>query len=100
MISIEIKSDQVTSKTGLSKRTGQNYSMREQEAWAFLIGQQDGRQQPFPTRIILTLDDNQIPFSVGSYNLDPASIFVGQFYRLSLGKLKLVPVQNKSVKAA
>lgn len=99
MIAIEIKTDQFTIRSGIGKKTGQNYSIREQEAWAWLCGD-EGFLQPFPTRFVIALDDNQPVFPIGHYTLNPSSIFVAQFSRLSLGRLKLIPSAAKTIKAA
>ncbi len=99
MINIEIKSDQIVTRNGISKRTGQPYLMREQEAWGFICGG-DGRVPPYPTRISLQLEDNQPPFPAGNYILDPSSIYVGQYSKLSLGRIRLAPAQKTSVKGA
>lgn len=99
MINIEIKNDAVMTRSGVSKKSGQNYLLREQEAWVFLLGA-DGKAQPYPTRVLVPLEDNQIPFAQGSYVLDPASLYVGQYGKLVLGRLRLSPSQKATVKAA
>ncbi|MBI2779418.1 MAG: helix-destabilizing protein [Gammaproteobacteria bacterium] len=99
MINIEIKTDQSLTRSGVSKKSGQQYSLREQEGWVFLLAH-DGRPHPYPTRILLQLEDNQAPFPVGSYVLDPASFFVGSFGKLTIGRIKLSPAQKNTAKAA
>ncbi len=98
MISIEIKSTNISTRTGMSKRTNQPYTMRSQEGWALLHS--SAGPQPYPTRIELNLEEGQPPFQPGTYMLDPASLYVGQFSKLSLGRLLLSPVSAKSARAA
>lgn len=98
MIKIEIESTQVNVKSGQSAKTGKNYSIREQEAWAYLTDS-DGKTQKHPTAMKITLEDNQAPFSVGAYVLQSSSIYVADFGRLSIGRVRLAPIAA-AVKAA
>lgn len=97
MIKIEISSASFDAKNGVSARTGKAYSIREQEGWAFLTDR-DGKPQPHPQRIKLTLADDQPPYNPGVYQLDPSSIFVGDFAQLNI-RARLRPLQA-AVKAA
>lgn len=92
MIKVEINSATFDVKSGTSARTGKPYSIREQEGWAFLADR-DGKSQPHPQRIKLTLGDDQQPYQPGLYQLDPSSIFVGDFAQLNI-RARLRPLQQ------
>ena len=97
MIKIEISNASFDEKRGVSARTGKPYSIREQEAWAYLTDR-DGKPQPHPQKIKVTLADNESPYNPGLYQLDPSSIFVGDFAQLNI-RARLRPLQA-AVKAA
>ena len=78
MIKIDIKSTECTEKSGTAKGTGKRYSFKEQQAWAHLPG------EPYPSKIKLTLNDDEQPYPVGSYTLAPDSLYVGDFNALAL----------------
>lgn len=100
MINIEVKSTEVTVKSGNSARTGKPYSIREQQGVYAFLHDRDGKQSPYPTRISVTLRDEQEPYSVGMYTLAPESLYADRFNQLSLGPV-LRPIPGKaSIKAA
>lgn len=82
---IIIKSEVVNTNSGTS-RNGKSYSIREQNA-----ALDNGGDFPHPFRI--QLEDKQPAYAPGEYQLDPQSIYVGDFQRLSIGRVKLLPVQ-------
>jgi hypothetical protein len=83
-IKIEVKTTEVSTKSGTSAKTGKPYSIREQEAWAYTTDR-DGRPHPYPQRIRITLGDDQPPYPTGLHTLSPASFFVDRFGGLALG---------------
>lgn len=91
MIRIEVKSTEVRSISGTSK-TGKPYNIRDQEAYAYTVGR-DGQPRPYPERISLQLEDDQAPLEPGIYTLAPASLYVGDYGRLMLGRPQLVKAQ-------
>lgn len=90
MIRIEVKSTEVRTISGTSK-TGNPYCIRDQEAYAYTVGR-DGQPRPYPERVSLQLEDNQAPIEPGNYTLSPASLYVGDYGRLMLGRPQLVKV--------
>lgn len=99
MIKVEVKSTEVVTKSGVSARTNKPYSIREQVAvYAFLFDR-DGRANPYPTRVTISLRDEQEPYPVGLYTLAPESFYVDRFNALSLG-LVLRPMAQPAAKAA
>lgn len=100
MIDIEIESTSVKTKSGVAAKTGKAYSIREQQAWAYLLHPDTKQKQKHPVSIVLTLEDNQEPYPTGSYIMHPASIYVGSFDRLNIGRIQLMPRAPKEVKAA
>lgn len=91
MIKIEVESTEVKTKSGQSAKTGKNYSIREQDAWAYLVDP-EGKPQKHPVAMKITLEDNQVPYAVGAYHLLDSSIYVGDFGRMSVGRVRLAPI--------
>lgn len=84
MLKITVETEIIDAKNGVSAKTGKPYSIREQEAWMFGMGR-DGKPQPHPQKIKLTLDDDQKgPYSLGTYTLDPASLYVDRFGQIAI----------------
>lgn len=98
MIRIEVKTTEVQTRNG-TRQNGTPWSIRSQEAYAYTLDS-NGKQRPYPERISLQLDDNQLPFPIGTYELSPASIYVGDFGRLMMGRPQLSPVAASAAKAA
>lgn len=98
MIKIEVKSSDITTKSGVAAKTGKPYTIREQEAWAFLYSA--GGPQPYPSRIVLNLEDDQTAYAAGAYTIDPSSIYVGDFGSLRLGRLRLKSLATSARAAA
>lgn len=85
-IKIEITSQEVRVRSGTSKKSGNQYSLREQEAYLHKPGQQ------YPHPIKITLDDNQPAYPVGVYELTPESFYPDRFGALAV-RPRLVPVK-------
>lgn len=99
-IKIEVSSDTVITRSGISARTGKPYSMREQEGYAHTVGR-DGQPSKYPQLIKITLGDNQSPYPAGLYTVSPESFYVDRFNALSLGLvLRPLPVVSAQPKAA
>jgi len=98
MIKIEVSSAAFDQKAGVSARTGKPYSIREQEAWAFLTDR-DGKAQPHPSRIRISLRDDEQAYAPGMYQLDPSSVYVGDFNQLNI-RARLRPLQPAVQRAA
>lgn len=91
MLKIQVETTVVDLKTGTSAKTGKPYAIREQEAWAYLFGR-DGKPYPHPQKIRLTLDDDQQPYEIGTYQLDLSSIYADRFGQLALRARLFRPV--------
>jgi hypothetical protein len=91
MIRIEVKTTEVNSRSGNRKDGSGTWTIRTQDAWAH-TADPNGKPRPYPERISLQLEDNQLPFALGIYELSPASIYVGEFGRLMMGRPQLTPV--------
>jgi len=48
--------------------------------------------EEFPRPFKLTLEADQKPYPPGQYMVDPASLVVGKYDRIELGRLKLLPL--------
>lgn len=69
---ITIKSAQVQTKNGISKRTGNEYSIRQQ------VGQAETDE--FRVPVTLTLGDEQQPYAPGVYDVDfERSVQIGRY---------------------
>jgi hypothetical protein len=97
MIRIEIKSTEIFPFSGISQKTGKPFSIRNQEAYAFIVDSH-GNSRPYPDMIKISLDEQQLPYPVGFYTLKPESIFVDKFQRLALGRPALVVLQNPATR--
>jgi hypothetical protein len=83
MLKISVESTVVDTKSGTSAKTGKPYLIREQEAWMYGYDR-DGQPHKHPQRIRLTLDDDQQPYALGAYILDPASVYVDRFNQIAI----------------
>ena len=89
MIKIEIKPSQVKfdTRSGTSARTGKAYSMNEQHGYAWLGGD-------YPELIKINLEDGQPPHPAGMYFMHDSSFRVGDFNRLQVARVVLVPADK------
>lgn len=92
MIKIEVKSDEFEVFSGTSKRTGNPYSIKKQQAYAHLPG------KPYPSEISISLADDQEPFKPGNYTLSPESLKINNWGNLEIGRVVLV--QSAAARAA
>lgn len=90
---IIVRSRNVNVRTITSKRTGQHITFREQRA-----ALDNGADFPQPFNV--NLDDDQQPYPEGDYTIDPACLVVGEFDRLGIGRLKLLPLRPLAVSKA
>lgn len=97
MIKIEIQSAEVKTKSGNSARTGKPYSIREQTGFAFTHSR-DGKLNPYPVKVSITLGDDQQPYAPGVYQLAPESLYTNRFDQLEISPV-LKPLAA-AVKAA
>jgi len=100
MIRIEVDSIEVTEQKGTTSK-GKPYNIRKQGAYAFVLGP-DGKEAKYPVRMVVNLEQEQKPYPVGFYTLDPKCIVVGDFDQLAFGRLALRPAgqsaQNSGAK--
>jgi hypothetical protein len=82
---IEVKSSHVAQRAVKSNKDGKDYLFRDQRGWIDL-----GKE--YPTEIRIPLEPAQQPYAPGTYRVDPACLYVDRYGRLSLGRLRLVPV--------
>ena len=93
MMQIEVHDDAVKTKSGHSAKTGNAYSIREQEAFILLPG------QPYPQKVKLTLDEEATPYQPGVYQIAAQSFFVGRFEQLQV-RLRLDRASRKPLSAS
>jgi len=84
--------DNVESRSGTSKGTGREWSMRSQFIWVYEQGAK------FPMKVQFVLPESVPVYPAGNYYLDLNTAFTtGNFNSLNIDtrKLKLVPIQTK-----
>lgn len=89
MFRVIVESAEVTEKRGIAAKTGKPYQIREQEVYVYLLDGQ-GVEKKFPSAIRVGLDDSP-PYAPGEYRLSPDFLHVGDFGRLMVGRIRLVP---------
>ncbi len=88
MIRIEIAGTHVEEKSG--NKNGKDWKIREQGAWAHLLDEY-GNPEKYPVACSITLEKDAPAYGPGFYTLDPRSIKVGDFRRLEIGRMRLLP---------
>jgi len=91
VIRIEIKSAKVNVKSGTAKASGKPYTIKTQEGYAHTVDR-EGKPRPYPQQIEIALEKEQEPFAPGVYTIGPATLYVGDYNRLMLGRLVLIGV--------
>jgi len=89
MIKVEIDSKSIDERSGTSQK-GKPYLIREQIAYAHTLGE-DGKPGKYPVRCKIGLEEKQAPYEPGFYSIDPRCFIVGDFDRVSIGRLRLIP---------
>ena len=97
MIRIEVVNTTVDERSG--NKNGKNWLIREQAAYAHLLDE-FGKPMKYPVACSIPLEKEAQPYQPGFYTLDLRSIYVGDFRRLELGRVKLVPEVAGAKKAA
>jgi len=89
MIKVEIKPSQeaVNRRTGISQKTGREYSINEQKAYFYLGAD-------YPQQAKINLEDGQPPYRAGFYELSLESFEVAAFDRLQVRKIILIPIEK------
>ena len=90
---VEVNSGEVRTKSGVSAKSGKQYSIREQEGWLFIPS------EPYPQKIKLNLEDGEEAYPPGRYQISPSSFFVGKFGDLQV-RVRLDRTKRADLKAA
>jgi len=86
---IEIISAEIREQSGVSQKTGKNYHIRKQQAFAHMDGQK------YPIAFTLNVPNDSQPYAPGFYQLNETSFFVDRFGALGLAQeLRLVPARG------
>jgi hypothetical protein len=88
MIRIEVVSTVVDERSG--NKNGKNWLIREQGGYAHLLDE-TSKPLKYPVACSIPLEKDAQPYQPGFYFLDLRSVYVGDFRRLELGRVKLVP---------
>lgn len=87
---IEIVSAEIRDQSGVSQRTGKNYHIRKQQAFAHLDGLK------YPIGFTLNVPNDSQPYLPGFYQINEVSFFVDRFGALGLSQeLRLVPQASR-----
>lgn len=89
MIKIAITSPDIREMKGIGKTSGKPYHLRFQTGHAFTIGK-DGVLAEFPDKFEIILEDGQVPYARGQYQLSPSALYVSRDGRLEVSP-RLVP---------
>jgi hypothetical protein len=89
MIRVLIQSASVVERSGKKKAGGGDWHMREQVAWAYYHNI-DG-EEPFPTKLLLRLEDGAKPYPPGEYRLSPSSVARGDYDSMIVRRVDLLP---------
>lgn len=89
MLRIEIESTLTNSRSGVSQRTGQPYTMVSQNALAYQQGSKH------PDKIVIDLMDGERAHPVGNYAIADESFEPDKYKKLQLRRMVLVPIQLK-----
>ena len=92
MIKIVISNPEVREMKGVGKTSGRPYHMRFQTGHAFAVDKDTGAVAEFPDKFELQLDDGQLPYSKGAYQLSPSSLYVSREGRLEC-RPRLLPLK-------
>lgn len=96
MIKIQITSSDIREMKGIGKTSGKPYHMRFQTGYAFTIDQ-SGVVSEFPDKFEITLEDGQVPYARGTYQLQPSAVFVNRDGRLEVRpRLAAVPAATRT----
>ncbi|MDR2092848.1 MAG: G5P family DNA-binding protein [Azoarcus sp.] len=98
MLKLEVRTAEVSLKQGTSAKTGKPYSIKEQVAWCFFVDAH-GNPEPYPSRVMLTIEDDEQPYQPGIYELSLKSFSLGKFGSIFC-RPKLTPIASVAKKAA
>lgn len=93
-MSIRIEVTDATIEHRQVTKGGKTFDFYTQTAYAF-IPDALGKPSKYPQRIEIGHDKDAPGYQPGFYTLDPRSFFVGDFNRLSIGRMKLSPLPVK-----
>jgi len=95
-----VDSAEVVDRSGKKKVSGERWTSRQQVAWIYYHTKEAG-EDPFPTKLVLRLDEHQRPYPVGEYFLAPWVLARGDFDGLRIGwDVDLVPAVSAAKQAA
>jgi hypothetical protein len=85
---IQIMPSQVAIETveGTSKSSGKPFKINKQAGYAY-------NGDEFPVKFEFVVDEGQAPYAAGKYNLHSSSYKVGDFGRLTIDRVLLVPAE-------
>ncbi len=96
MIKIQITSSDIREMKGVGKASGKPYHMRFQTGYAFTVDQA-GVVVEFPDKFEITLEDGQLPYPRGTYQLQPSAVYVNRDGNLDVRpRLAAVPAATRS----
>ena len=100
MIRVNVKSAAVLERSGRKRETGESWSSRQQVVWIFYHTREEG-EDPYPTKLLLRLRDDQRPYPVGDYVLAPYALCRGERDGIRVGwDIDLIPVSGSAKLAA
>ena len=97
-LKIEFREGGVRSRSG--NKNGKDWTIHEQEGW-ITRKQPNGELSPYPEKVVFLIDSPEKHYEFGEFDLDvEASVYIGDFSALRLGRPVLRKVEHKGLKAA
>jgi hypothetical protein len=90
-MSVRIEVTEANIEHRQTTKNGKTYDFFTQTAYVFLPDSL-GKPSKYPQRIEIGHDKDSPAYQPGFYTLDPRSFFVGDFNKLSVGRMKLSPL--------
>jgi hypothetical protein len=90
MFKITITSNDIREMKGTGKTSGKPYHIRIQTGYAYTTSK-DGVVSEFPDKFEILLEEGQIPYARGHYQLSPSALYVSREGRLEVAP-RLVPL--------
>lgn len=85
MLTIEVKDGNIQSRNITSKKTGEEVTFYDLEAWAHLS------ENGYPERVKLAMGAGG-SITPGLYTIKPSSFYVGKYNKLEIGRVELEPL--------
>jgi len=94
MVKIQVTGAPIEVRSGIGKASGKPYTMRTQTAYLWTVSK-DGVLSEFPEKFPISLEENQVPYSPGSYTFADNAYYVDA---KDYGAIKVVAARLVAIK--